>query len=208
MQGEYEMVWYRRQNNIGISRADYLNMIQDIVDPIRFDTRKPDMMAFLSGRDKMGVDIPGKLLVQKVNANKYRYKLLVERSAAKALSISVSWTFTKSGVAVGTGENTFTVTQGTGHYCMEGEIPVSAAQLSASLELRFSDDVLSAALCPDGIEFELTSLDGKGNVVCRTGRNGIIESREYDPQGRLLRARDKNGNILQEYHYHVQPGNH
>lgn len=97
------MVWYRRQNNIGISRADYLNMIQDIVDPIRFDTRKPDMMAFLSGRDKMGVDIPGKLLVQKVNANKYRYKLLVERSAAKALSISVSWTFTKSGVAVGTG---------------------------------------------------------------------------------------------------------
>lgn len=207
MQGEYEMVWLRRQNNIGIPMADYLNMVRDIVDPIRFDTQKPDLMAYLPGLNKLGVNIPSSILVKKVVGNKYRYKLLVERSATNAVNVPVSWTFSNSGTAIGTGGNTLTVPQGTGLYCLEGEIPVSASQLSASLTFNVSNDVLSAVLCPDGTEFELTNLDGKGNVVCRIGRNGIIESREYDPQGRLLRVKDKDGNILQEYHYHVQSDN-
>lgn len=38
------------------------------------------------------------------------------------------------------------------------------------------------------------------------GSNGIIDSREYDNNGRLSRVFDKNGNILEEYNYHVNSG--
>ena len=207
MEMEHEMMWLRNREDIGVTLDEYLNIMAGIIPAFQSDTRQPDMMIYLLGRDKLGVYIPGKLIVMKVVGNKYRYKLLVERSATKVLSISVSWTFSNSGTVVSTGSNTFTVPRGTGLYCLEGEIAISASQLSTNLIMNVPSDVLSAALCPDGIEFELTSLDGKGNVVCRTGRDGIIESREYDPQGRLLRAKDKNGNILQEYHYHVQPSN-
>ena len=140
-----------------------------------------------------------------MTGDKYRYKLLVQKSTW-VKSVTVSWKFSRGETSVSSGQQQFDIPVGNGFYCLEGDIPVAGSEHSASLEVYVDKSFLGGCLFPGNITCTFYCYDSKGQVVCRVGSNGIIDSREYDNNGRLSRVFDKNGNILEEYNYHVNSG--
>lgn len=204
MLDEYEMVWSRNKDRIGMTRADYCGMVESTLQVIRLDGRNPGMMSYALCRDELGLNLSSNLTVQKITGDKYRYKLLA-RKGSKVELTTVSWYFSRGGTNIETGKQEFEVPAGDGFYCLEGEIvvPASAKGLPTSLQLVSGSDVWAGCLFPWNTGFTFYCYDGKGQIVSQVGPNGIIDYREYDNNGRLLRVFDKNGNILEEYGYHV-----
>lgn len=196
---EYEMAWYRNKDYWGVSCDDYLSMVEDALQIIRLDGREPGIMSYAWYRDE---NVTSKLIVRKATGNKYRYKLLVQKST-RVKPVTVSWKFSRGETSVSSGQQQFDIPVGNGFYCLEGDIPVAGSEHSASLEVYTDKSFLGGCLFPGNITCMLYCYDSKGQVVCRVGSNGIIDSREYDNNGRLSRVFDKNGNILEEYNYHV-----
>lgn len=65
------------------------------------------------------------------------------------------------------------------------------------------ENLVYMALVPEGVEFEATSYNVDGTVLCKFNQNGQVEFDEYDTVGRLVRVKDQNGNVIKENRYNV-----